>query len=474
MFDKGSLRKLLSENYPLLGILIGIVLVSVSIGPFKNGDTQWEFQAASGVIKWGMPYVNTFGNIMDQPPLGFYVEALFFRVFGLSIDTGVVLVTLFGLGSTIMVYTIGKVLYSKTTGLFAALLFGFSPWQFVLSRSFLIDAQCLFLSLLCLFVGVIAIRKDSLKLSTVSGIIFAAALLTKLYAVFMLIPLLILYVFYQPKNPKRTLSLLGAFFVPALIFAFLWYQVISGQGLLSIFSHGDLSNPNYSDVIPSYFFVITFLADYGLGWSFIAAAAVSLLVCLFLRKQFSNILLFDLTCLVIIVAVVSLNTFLGAGLDLKSPYNNAVKFDYQILPFFSLLAASLVGKCRSLFNSSKLKSKLRKLPVLLFALAGLVLVGTSILFNMQSAHQLALSDYLLFRVERSVEVGYSLFNPDPIGKNGFVMGVQYLGFAFALSGLLWASRHKLWDALTPIRRWIEKKTAGSKEPTELKKKISGA
>lgn len=459
MFDKGNIRKLLSENYPLLGILIGIVLVSVAIGPFKNGDTEWEFQAASGVIKWGMPYVNNFGNIMDQPPLGFYVEALFFKVFGLSIDTGIILVTLFGLGSTVLVYKIGKVLYSKTTGLFAAVLFGFSPWQLVLSRSFLIDAQCLFLSLFCLLVGVIATRKDSLKLSMASGILFAAALLTKLYAVFMLIPLLLLIVFYRPKNLKRTFSLLGAFFLPALLFAFLWYQVISGQGLLSIFNHGDLSNPNYSQVVPSHFFVINFLVDYGLGWSFIAAAAVSLLVCLFLRKQFSKILLFDLICLATIVAVVSLNTFLGAGLNLKSPYNNAVKFDYQILPFFSLLAASLVGKCLSLVNSAKSRSKLRKLPVLLVALAGLVLLGTAILVNIERVHQLATSDYLLYRVERSVDMGYSLFNPDPIGKNGFVMGVQYLGFAFALSGLLWASRHKLWDLFTPIRRWIEEKTA---------------
>jgi 4-amino-4-deoxy-L-arabinose transferase-like glycosyltransferase len=396
---------------------------------------------------------------MDQPPLGFYVEALFFKVFGLSIDTGIILVTLFGLGSTVLVYKIGKVLYSKTTGLFAAVLFGFSPWQFVLSRSFLIDAQCLFFSLFCLFVGVIATREGSLKLSMASGILFAAALLTKLYAVFMLIPLLLLIVFYRPKNLKRTFSLLGAFFLPALLFAFLWYQVISGQGLLSIFNHGDLSNPNYSQVVPSYFFVINFLVDYGLGWSFMAAAAVSLLVCLFLRKQFSNTFLFDLICLATIVAVVSLNTFLGAGLNLKSPYNNAVKFDYQILPFFSLLAASLVGKCLSLFNSAKSKVKLRKLPVLLAALAGLVLLGTAMLVNIERVHQLATSDYLLYRVERSVDMGYSLFNPDPIGKNGLVMGVQYLGFAFALSGLLWASRHKLWDLFTPIRRWIIEKTA---------------
>jgi 4-amino-4-deoxy-L-arabinose transferase-like glycosyltransferase len=115
-FDKVSVKKLLSENYSLLSILIGFMLVSFSIGPYQNGDTQWEYEAAMGVIKWGMPYVNTFGNIMNQPPLGFYIEALFFKVFGLSIDTGVALVTLFGLGCIVLVYEIGKVVYNKTTG----------------------------------------------------------------------------------------------------------------------------------------------------------------------------------------------------------------------------------------------------------------------------------------------------------------------------------------------------------------------
>ncbi len=459
MFDKSNLKKLLSENYPLLSILIGVVLVSVAIGPFQNGDTEWEFQAATGVIKWGMPYVNNFGNMMDQPPLGFYIEALFFKIFGASADIGVILVTLFGIGSTILVYKIGKVLYSKTTGLFAAALFALTPWQLVLSRTFLIDAQCLFLSLLCLFVGISATRKDSLKLSMVSGILFAAALLTKLYAVFILIPLVMFYILYRPKNLKRTFSWLGAFFLPAIVFVFLWYQVISGQGMLSIFSHGDFSNPNYSEVVPSYFFAINFLGDYGLGWFFIAAAALSLGVYLFRRKQFSNILLFDLICLTIIIAVVSVNTFLGAGLNLKSPYNNAIKFDYQVLPFFSLLAASLAGKCLSLVKSAKTASKHIKLLLFLVALTGLVLLGTTILFNMQTAQQLATSDYLLFRVERSIDVGYSLFNPDPIGNNVLLRGAQYLGFAFVLSGLLVASRHKLWNSFKPMRRWIEKKNA---------------
>jgi hypothetical protein len=126
--------------------------------------------------------------------------------------------------------------------------------------------------------------------------------------------------------------------------------------------------------------------------------------------------------------------FLGAGLNLKAPYTDAFKYDYQSLPFFSLLAASLAGKSLSLFKSAKSRRKLNKLPFFLAALAGLVLLV---------AHAFSTWDYLLFRVERNVNLGYSLFNLSPIGTYSFLMGLQYLGFAFVLSGLVWASRHKL-------------------------------
>ena len=79
MFGKDDIKKLLSENYPLLSILIGITLISLSIGPFHNGDTDWEFAAAKGVLRWGIPYVISFGNIINQPPLGFYIEAIIFQ-----------------------------------------------------------------------------------------------------------------------------------------------------------------------------------------------------------------------------------------------------------------------------------------------------------------------------------------------------------------------------------------------------------
>ena len=197
---------MLIEGFPLLIILIGAGLVAFSLGPFNNWDTSLEFEAASNTAKMGFPYVQGFGTAIDQPPLGFYVEALAFALFGLSVSTAVSLVTFFGLGTVALVYVLGRDFYGKLAGLLAAALFALNPWHLVISRSGLIDAQCLFFSLLCLIIGVVAIRKGSIKLALASGLVFAAAFLTKFYAVFVLIPLLLFFVYSKPKKPKFAFS----------------------------------------------------------------------------------------------------------------------------------------------------------------------------------------------------------------------------------------------------------------------------
>jgi len=143
------------------------------------------------------------------------------------------------------------------------------------------------------------------------------------------------------------------------------------------------------------------------------------------------------------VSVVSVNTFLGAGLNLSFPYNNAVKYNYQSLPFFSLLAASLASKCLSLFHSARSKRKLNKLLFFSVALVGLFLLAATMFANLYSAHLFSLWPSLQFRVEMDKDAGYFFFNSKPIDRIGLEVDVQHLGFAFLISGLLWASRHKL-------------------------------
>ncbi len=455
MLGKDEVKKLLSENYPLLSILIGITFISLSIGPFQNGDTDWEFAAAKGVLKWGMPYVNSIGNIINQPPLGFYIEGLFFKGVGASVYNGTILVTLLGLGSTVIIYKIGKDLYSKPTGLVSAALFALSPWELVLSRSFLIDVQCLFFSLLCLYVGILAIRNGSVKLSIVSGIFFAAALLTKYFAAFMLIPLLLFLLYSKPKRVGLFLSQIATFLLPALLSSLLWYQVILGKNLFYMFQHSDFSDLNYNGVKLSYSFVGVFLWNYGLGAFFVVATAFSLLLLVTLRKELPKMFRFDLICLATILPILILNMILGAGLNLKAPYNNAIKYDYQALPFFCLIAASLVGKFLSLLNLTELKAKLNRKLVLSTVAIGVFLLAAAILSGLNSALQLATSNYLIFKVTMDQAVGYSLFNNTPISQNSFFMDLQYVGFAVLLSGFLWINRPKLQSVFNSLFRQVD-------------------
>jgi 4-amino-4-deoxy-L-arabinose transferase-like glycosyltransferase len=455
MFNKDRARNLLSENYPLLSIIVGTTLISLSIGPFQNWDSAYEFEAAMGIIKWGMPYVNNFGSIINQPPIGFYIEALFFRIFGASISLGTALMTLFGLGSTVLVYLIGREMYSKKIGLVAAALFALSPWELVLTRSFLIDALYLFPTLVCLYVGILAIKRDSIKLALASGVLFAAAFLTKYFAIFIVIPLLIYYIYSKPKNFKRTLAKLIAFALPVLACYFLWYQVILGQNLLHIFHHSDFVFLNDPGVVPTYSFVATFLWNESLGYFFVIAVALSLILYFVFRKELPKAYFFDLICLGTIVPILVVNMILGAGLDLKAPYNNAIKYDYVVLPFFCLLGASLVGKCQTLFNSAKMKTKLMKRLILAIVAVSVILLAVTLVVDVFSANSLSLADYLLFRMRLNQAVGYSFFNYNPMVQGSLLMYVQYVGFGVLLSGFLWAT--KLYGLFKPVHVWIQRK-----------------
>jgi 4-amino-4-deoxy-L-arabinose transferase-like glycosyltransferase len=455
--DKRSFMALLSENYPLFSILVGAVLVSSSIGPFNNIDTQLEFAAALGVTKWGMPFV-TYGHVINQPPLAFYFVAPFLKVFGTSYAVGAALVTLIGLGCTILVYTLGKTLYGKPTAILAAALFALTPWHLALSRCFQIDAQCLFFSLLCLLVGIYAIRKDDFKLFMVSGTLFAIAVLTKFFAVFVLVPLTFFY-FYYRRNKLKRIRVIIAYFLPMLLLALLWYEIITGRGLISTTGIDDFIHTNSSGMVPSAFFITNSLST-ALGTLVLVAAALSLIVSFVYKRRFMKFLPFDLMCLATIVVVGGINFFLGFGLNLSAPYNNAIKYNYQFLPFVSLLATSMVGKFLLLFNSTKSKEKLSKL-ILSVTAVGSVLLMVALLINMNFVNYYSTWDHWVFKGDPNS--AYAFLNPYPIDEGSSMMNVQYLGFTVTLSGLVWASRHRLHSfahwLFKRIRQWIETKNA---------------
>ncbi len=439
------LKMLLSQHYSLLTILVGSALITFTIGPFNNWDTSYEFSAASGVLLWGLPYTNGAGTMINQPPLGFYLDSPIFQIFGLSFNTGVAIVTCFGLGSVLLVYLLGKTLYGKTTGLVASALFALTPWQIVFSRTFLIDVQCLFFSLLFLLIGIYAVRKDSIALFMLSGGFLGAAFLTKFYGIFMIVPLAIFY-FKNREKKLRNPLFAAAFFVPLIAFLLIWYQGIVGINILTIFWQDDFKFYNAAGAMPSSLFTFNFLLG-NLGIYLLAAAIISLLISAFQRKLFRNFFASDLICTASIFVILGIDTFFALGLNYKAPFTGAVKYDYQSLPFFCLLAGALLVKCQSLFTT--LKRKLNNWLFFGIACAGALLAAVAFLTNFYKAIGYGQLNYLVFRVEGSV--GYSFLNSGQIVGTNSLLYVEYFGLAIVLSGFLWMAKDKV-KALANVMR----------------------
>jgi 4-amino-4-deoxy-L-arabinose transferase-like glycosyltransferase len=468
MLGEHNTRELVNLYYPLVAILIGVVLISAVMGPYQTLDTQLEFNTTRGVLRWGYPYLDRFGepyndsygDLFNVPPLGFYTQAVFLSIFGANMENGLILVMVFGLASTFMVFKLGKEVYGKSTGLFAAALFALAPWQLILSRAYLIDVQCLFLSLAYLYFGFLAIRKESVKLAAVSGVFFAAAFLTKQYAVFMLLPLLLWYIYHRPKNPKRILSQLVVFSLPAVFSTLLWYQVIMGKELLYLINHNDFVDLNFPTVTPTYAFIPKFLVDYGLGISFVVSVVFAFVVGLLFWKRFpKRTVAFDLICLATISAIIGVELYMAVNLNLKAPYTSAVKYIYQSLPFFSWAAASLAYKSSTLLRAAGKSTKAKKSLLVAVGVLGLVLLVTPIVANMSTARQLATTDYIIFRVQPNLDVGYSFEVANPPSLDNPILIVQFFGFIMVMSGLVWESRHFIWKQLKQVAN-----KSGQKQP----------
>jgi len=432
------LKRQLSNHFPLFSIIFGSALFSFTMGPFRNWDANYEFQAASGVLKYGVPYTAGPGTMINQPPLGFYIDSQFFRVFGLSFDVGAAIVTFFGVGCTLLVYLIGKAWYGKTSGLVASALFAVTPWQVVFSRSFLIDVQCLFFSLLFLLVGYYAIRKGSVRLFMLSGVIFGAAFLTKFYAVFMLFPLALLYFRYKPRLLWRPFAVAG-FFLPVTVFLLAWYK----GSIVTILWQDDFKFSNVAGSEPTISYPLTYLSG-ALGVFFLAASIVSILVLILQPKMFRTILASDLISLATVVLVVGFDAFLALALNFRAPFNSVVKYDYQALPFFCLLAGSISSKCRLLLGSFRLKQKGRWLLLGLTCLGAVFLI-IAIFFNMYYVGLFSRQSIIIFKVEGSI--AYSFSNLAPLSSVGCSVFAQYCGFLLVVLGLLWAIKDDFRPAL---------------------------
>ena len=355
--NRQTLKQQLTPHLPLIGILLASFLVATSMATYTNWDASLEYEAATNITGSGFPTIWT-GHLINQPPLGFYTSAAVFQTFGESYSNGVAMTTLFGVAAVALVYALGVVLYGRKTGLVASALFGLIPWHIYMSRIFLIDNQSMCWSLLFLIVGILAVRRNSDKLMVISGILFALAIMTKLYAVFAIPPLLLILLQEKRKgNYQPTKQKLLYFAIPVILSQILWYpwNALTRQNFLGVYFNTDFISPPITNPDPLFLPIILGKVA---GYCIFGAVAVSVLIAYVYRKKIADVWRNDLICLAAIAAVAALSMVLVLGLHLTVPYVSVFKYTYMSLPFFCLLAASIADKAPAVLDRINWRQKL--------------------------------------------------------------------------------------------------------------------
>jgi len=438
----------LGAHYPLISVLLGSFLIAASMGTYTNWDAKLEFEAATNVLTRGFPIVTT-GLMINQPPLGFYTAAPVFQIFGLTYQNGVGLVTAFGLGSVALVYALGTLLYGKRTGLVASAIFGLIPWHVYMSRIFLIDNQCLFLSLLFLFVGVLAVKRNSERLVLAAGAVFAVALLTKLFAVLMLVPLLLIYFKSRKYGFKLSFRKVLFFILPPIVLQTIWFGGLANQNFFGVYFSSDFTHPVLI-AEPSFAFLpIIFVKS--AGWFLFLAVFFSLALSLSYRKQFEEFLRLDIVCLGTIATIMVIDMLLVFGFHLTVPYISAVKYNYAALPFFCLLAASIADKGILLLRTLKNK----KTPYL--AALALLGVGLTLLFGTLLESLLFLNTwtgFVAFGVDSVVYYGFELFSQAM--DSGILFAMHYTGLVLVVGAMFLPSLYGMMKKIIVGQRRVLK------------------
>jgi 4-amino-4-deoxy-L-arabinose transferase-like glycosyltransferase len=377
--DTNPIKQLIKTHYPIIGVLIASFLIATSMGTYTNWDAQLEYEASTNILKHGLPLV-TSGLLINQPPLGFYTSAAAFQLFGTSYLNGIALTTAFGVATVALVYALGILLYGRRTGLVASALFSLIPWHVYMSRTFLIDNQCLFWSLLFLVFGVLAVRRYSDKLVAAAGVFFALALLSKLFAVFALIPLILIIYFRKKEGvfPHSNRKLI-LFTLPIIITQAVWYGGFANQNFLGVYFSTDFIHPVYVSN-PSLLFQPIILAK-ATGIFLFAAIALAVVASLAYRSKLKALLRMDLICLSTIAVVLAANMALVLGLHLTVPYVSVFKYTYMALPFFCMFAASIADKATALLAGTNWKNLKTHWIEAVFAAIGFTLLFASMLEN---------------------------------------------------------------------------------------------
>ena len=180
----------------------------------------WDTKASGG--KYEIPWWTRL-SFHDHPPLVFLIQHFFMRIFGEHAWAFRLPSALFGIASVLLLYLIGKELYSKNTGLVAAGLLAITVNHVYISRVGLQESYVLFFILLASYLFLRAQKNDTCYLWT--GTALGLGFLTK-YNTFILVPIFLTYLLLCNRSAFRNKKFwLGALFALVIFTPVIVYNI---------------------------------------------------------------------------------------------------------------------------------------------------------------------------------------------------------------------------------------------------------
>lgn len=217
----------------ILVLLAGSVVHAFNIFYFPHYELdEGTYISSAWAIIHGMitPYPYGYGH----PPLGWIQIAAWiqltggFFTFGNSLNTGRVLMLLYALGSSLLVYLLMRRFEgSRSAALLALVIFSLSPLSIVYQRQVLLDNIGTFWLLLALYLLVIS--ESRLLFIVLAGICFGISILSKeIFVLF--IPVMIYAVWLHTTRFQRKFSLVAfTYTVMAIGSSFVLMAVLKGE-----------------------------------------------------------------------------------------------------------------------------------------------------------------------------------------------------------------------------------------------------
>ncbi len=207
------MKNKIKQNMPIILIMIAAAFLYT----WKIwGDGFANSYYAAGVYSMGQNFHAFFFNSLDsagfvtidKPPLGFWVQVLFTKVFGFSGGVLVLPEAICGVLSVYVIYRIVKKRFGQAAGLVSAAVLALTPIFAAVSRNNTIDGILILMLLLATDQAIKAAEKSSMKHLVFSGVLIGLGFNVKMLQAFMMVPAVYItyLVFAKQKLLKKILA----------------------------------------------------------------------------------------------------------------------------------------------------------------------------------------------------------------------------------------------------------------------------